>query len=148
MRFDDPAPPPGQFVRSARFVLWPRGKPALPFALVAARTHDDPVESTGDAALDAVFALQAGDPPAARLALDAPTRAALLRIAALFADAKPSVGFDGSALVFAFATPRRFDIGTMKPPLADFARVENLARQVCVVFEVAAALRTFRFTAG
>jgi hypothetical protein len=36
----------------------------------------------------------------------------------------------------------------MHPPLADFARVEHLARQVCVVFEVAAALRTFRFTAG
>ena len=138
LRFVDPAPP------AVRFVLWPRGKPASPLALVAARTRDDPSESTGDAPLDAVFALQADDPPAARRALDAPTRAALLRIAGHFGDAKPSVGFDGGAVVFAFATPRRFDIGTMKPPLADFARVENLARQVCVVFDVAAALRNFR----
>ncbi len=140
MRFDDPAPP------AARFVLWARGKPASPFALVAARKHDDPSESTGDAALDAVFALQAEDPPAARRALDAPTRAALLRIAGHFGDAQPSVGFDRGSVVFAFATPRRFDIGTMKPPLADFARVEHLARQVCVVFDVAAALRNFRWS--
>ncbi len=142
MRFDDPAPPAVPFALSARV------PEASPFALVAARTLADPDGAVGDAAFDAVFALAAGDPPAARRALDAPTRAALLRIAGLFADAKPAAGFDGGVAVFAFATPKRFDIGPMHPPLADFARVEHLARQVCVVFEVAAALRTFRFSAG
>lgn len=118
--------------------------PRVPFRLVPRAARVSPEDSTGDGAFDALFALEADDLPAARRALDAPARTALLAIAALAGDATPSIGFAGGSVALAFPTRRRFEIGTLRPPLADYARVEHLARQVAVVFDIGAALRSRR----
>jgi hypothetical protein len=124
MRFSDPA------------------APGVSFRLVPRTKHTNSQGGTGDDSFDTVFAIEADDISQARHALDAPTRAALLDIAGIVGGTTPSIGFAEGSIVLAFVTDRRFEIGKLRPPLADFARVEHLAEQVAIVFDIGSALRT------
>jgi hypothetical protein len=158
MRLDDPARP------TVRFRLIPpetlsrdgmlRGRsirirgPVPPSslaelkAIVAATPEGSPTTPTGDAVFDARFELHASweDVPAALARLDGGTRAALLTIADMFGGDAVSVGFDAGGILLAFVTKRRFEIGPMKPPMAQFERVEHLAAQMGIVLTIAERL--------
>src|SRR5215469_5624476 len=96
---------------------------------------------TGDAAFDARFELHAADVPAALRRLDAATRSALLDIAARFGGGPVSVGFDGGEILFAFVTRQRFEIGPLRPPMAQFERVQHLADQMGILAPIAGRLK-------
>ena len=52
-----------------------------------------------------------------------------------------AVGFDAGGILLAFVTKQRFEeIGPMKPPLAQFERVEHLAEQMGIVPKIAERL--------
>ena len=107
-----------------------------------------PRTPTGDAAFDARFELHALGPavPAALARLDAGTRGALLDIASCFGGGAVSVGFDGGDILLAFVTQQRFEIGPLRPPMAQFERVRHLAEQMGILTAIADRLRTARET--
>jgi hypothetical protein len=111
-------------------------------ALLAAAPEEAPITLTGDAVFNARFELHASAPDvAAALArLDAGTRAALLEIADMFGGGPVSVGFDARGILLAFVTKQRFEIGPLKPPMAQFERVEHLAEQMGIVSKIAERL--------
>ncbi len=111
--------------------------------MLAATAEAAPPTPTGDAVFDARFELHAKDAelPAALSRLDAETRAALLDIAANFDGGPVSVGFDHGDILFAFITRRRFEIGPLRPPMAQFGRLEHLAAQMAVLSLIAERLR-------
>jgi hypothetical protein len=113
-------------------------------AMLAATPQEAPVTPTGDAAFDACFQLQASAPDvaAALTRLDAGTRAALLNIAKLFGGGAVSVGFDAGGILLAFVTEQRFEIGRLRPPMAQFERVQHLADQMGVLAIVAERVRS------
>jgi hypothetical protein len=161
MRIDDPAPP------AARFRLIPpaslsrdgmlrgtsitfRGETgqsgssrAEMFAMLAATPEGAPVTATGDKVFDARFELHAAAPDVAvALArLDAGTRAALLDIAGLFGGGAVAVGFDAGGILLAFVTKQRFEIGRLRPPMAQFERVQHLADQMGVLSMITERIR-------
>jgi hypothetical protein len=158
MRLDDPTPPAVRFrlippaalsrdgmLRGGTITIHGAGQQATRaeiLALLAATPEEAPVTPTGDAAFDARFELHASAPDvAAALArLDGGTRAALLEIADMFGGGPVSVGFDAGGILLAFVTKQRFEIGPMKPPLAQFERVEHLAEQMGIVPKIAERL--------
>jgi hypothetical protein len=103
-----------------------------------------PVTLTGDTAFDARFELHALGPdvPAALGRLDAGTREALLDIAGRFGGGPVSVGFDGGEILLAFVTDQRFEIGPLRPPMAQFERVQHLADQMGILNVIADRIRT------
>jgi hypothetical protein len=105
-----------------------------------------PITLTGDAVFDARFELHALGPdvPAALGRLDAGTRDALLDIAGRFGGGPVSVGFDGGEILLAFVTDQRFEIGPLRPPMAQFERVQHLADQMGVLVVIADRLGTDR----
>jgi hypothetical protein len=105
--------------------------------------EDSPKVKTGDGEFDALFDLEveAADEAAALARLTPPTRRALIDIAGFFDGAAVSAGFETGEVLLAFATKRRFEIGPLRPPIADFARVKHLADQVSLVPEIAHRLR-------
>ena len=153
MRIDDPAPPSARFRLVPPAALSPKGvlrstsvtirtTPGQPqpsrdqlLAMVAATPQRAPATPTGDAAFDKRFELHAADPEiAAALArLDAGTRAALLDIAGRFGGGEVSIGFDAGGILIAFATKQRFEIGKLRPPMAQFERVQHLADQMGIL---------------
>jgi hypothetical protein len=158
MRLDDPSPPAARFrlippaARSRDGMLrgetitihgaGPQSSRAEIQALLAATPEEAPITPTGDAVFDARFELHASAPDvAAALArLDAGTRAALLEIADMFGGGPVSVGFDAGGILLAFVTKQRFEIGRLKPPMAQFERVEHLAEQMGIVSTIAERL--------
>ena len=76
--------------------------------------------------------------------LDAGTRDALLDIAGRFGGGPVSVGFDGGEILLAFVTDQRFEIGPLRPPMAQFERVQHLADQMGVLVVIADRLGTDR----
>ena len=88
--------------------------------MMATGPEEAPTTPTGDAAFDARFELHAQRPtiPAALGRLDPGTRAALLDIADCFGGGPVSVGFDGGDIPLAFVTAQRFEIGPLRPPMA------------------------------
>jgi hypothetical protein len=114
------------------------------------RPEEAPPIATGDAAFDRIFELHVlpADQAAALGRLSAPTRQALVEIAGLVSGVAVSAGFEKGAVLIAFATKRRFEIGPLRPPMADFARVEHLAGQIAIVFEIAGRLRRAATPAG
>jgi hypothetical protein len=157
MRVDDPVPPGVRFRLIPPAALSPHGmlrgysitfhteagKPqpsrADVLAMFAATPEQAAVTATDDAAFDARFEVHAGAPDVAvALArLDAGTRAALLDIADIFGGGPVSVGFDGGGILFAFVTKQRFEVGALRPPMAQFERVQHLADQMAVVATIA-----------
>ncbi len=119
-------------------------------AKLAAGPEGAPTTPTGDAALDARFELHAAaaDIPAALARLDTPTRAALLDIAAIFGGGPVSVGFDGGEILLAFVTEQRFEIGPLRPPMAEIERVQHLADQMGVLGVIVERLRAGQNPAG
>jgi hypothetical protein len=115
-------------------------------ARLAAGPEAAPPTPTGDSAFDARFELHATatDLPAALRRLDAATRAALLDIAAIFGGGPVSVGFDGGEILLAFVTEQRFEIGPLRPPMAEIGRVQHLADQMGILAVIAEKLRTGR----
>ncbi|HKF60913.1 MAG TPA: hypothetical protein VKB42_06100 [Dongiaceae bacterium] len=104
-----------------------QGRSADLRAMPADGAESTPATPTGDAAFDARFELQAEDVSAALSRLDAGTRSALLDIAGHFGGGPVSVGFDTGEILFAFVTRQRFEIGPLRPPMAEFERVQHLA---------------------
>jgi len=51
------------------------------------------------------------------------------------------VGFDGGEILLAFVTKQRFEIGPLRPPMAQFERVQHLADQMGIMGAVAERLR-------
>ncbi len=125
----------------------PAGTPDLSFdemdAMLAAGPEAAPPTPTGDAAFDARFELHVlpQDAPAALARLNDALRAALLEVAACFGGGAVSVGFDGQHVLMAFITAQRFEIGALRPPMAQFPRVQHLAEQMAVLPAIAARLR-------
>ena len=120
------------------------GTPAMPVT----EPEVAPVTLTGDTVFDARFELHALGPdvPAALGRLDAATREALLDIAGRFGGGPVSVGFDGGEILLAFVTDQRFEIGPLRPPMAQFERVQHLADQMGILNVIADRLRTARDT--
>jgi hypothetical protein len=106
--------------------------------------EESPPVKTGDGEFDAMFELHAetADAEAARARLSPPTRRALIEIAGFFEGAAVSAGFDSGEVLLAFATTRRFEIGPLRPPIAQFERVKHLADQVSLVPEIARRLKS------
>jgi len=50
------------------------------------------------------------------------------------------VGFDAGGILLAFVTKQRFEIGPLKPPMAQFERVQHLAEQMGVIATIAARI--------
>ncbi len=164
MRIDDPAPPAVRFrlIPPARLsphgmlrgmsttIHGEAGQPppsrAQLLAMLAATPEEAPVTPTGDATFDARFELHASAPDvaAALVRLDAGTRSALLDIADLFVGAAAAVGFDAGGILLAFVTKQRFEIGPLRPPMAQFERVRHLADQMGVVSMITERIRTAR----
>ena len=164
MSIDDPAPPSARFRLVPPAALSPKGvlrgtsvtirtptgqsQPSRDelLAMVAATPQRAPATPTGDAAFDARFELHATAPEvAAALArLDGGTRAALLDIASRFGGGPVSVGFDVGGILFAFATKQRFEIGKLRPPMAQFERVQHLADQMGILASITERIRTAR----
>jgi hypothetical protein len=162
MRIEDPAPPSARFrlippaalspkgvLRSTSVTIrGPAGQPQRSrdelLAMVAATPQRAPATPTGDAAFDARFELHAPAPDvAAALArLDAGTRAALLDISARFGGGEVSVGFDAGGILIAFATKQRFEIGKLRPPMAQFERVQHLADQMSILATITERVRS------
>lgn len=110
-------------------------------AMLAAEPGRAAAAPTSDAAFDARFELQAADAATAMRRLDAGTRAALLDIASSFGGGPVSVGFDGGDILLAFVTKQRFEIGPLRPPMAQFERVQHLADQMAIMGAIAGRLR-------
>lgn len=112
-------------------------------AMLAAEPGRAAAAPIGDAVFDARFELQAPESGAAAALrrLDAGTRAALLDIASSFGGGPVSVGFDGGEILLAFVTKQRFEIGLLRPPMAQFERVQHLADQMGIMGVVAGRLR-------
>jgi hypothetical protein len=162
MRIDDPVPPSARFrlvppaalspkgvLRSTSVTIRsPTGQPQRStdelLAMVAATPQRAPTTPTGDAAFDARFELHAAAPDVAvALArLDAGTRAALLDIAGRFGGGPVSIGFDAGGILVAFATKQRFEIGKLRPPMAQFERVQHLADQMSILATITERIRT------
>jgi hypothetical protein len=158
MHLDDPAPPAVRFrlippaalshdgmLRGETITIrgaGPQSSRAEVLALLAATPEQASTTPTGDAVFDARFELHASAPDvAAALArLDGGTRAALLEIADMFGGGPVSVGFDAGGILLAFVTKQRFEIGPLKPPMAQFERVEHLAEQMGIVSKIAERL--------
>jgi len=158
MRLDDPAPPAVRFrlippaalsrdgmLRGGTITVHgagPQASRAEVLALLAATPEEAPTTATGDAAFDARFELHASAPDvAAALArLDGGTRAALLDVAEMFGGGPVSVGFDAGGILLAFVTKQRFEIGPLRPPMAQFERVQHLAEQMGILSNVAGRL--------
>jgi hypothetical protein len=68
----------------------------------------------------------------------------LLDIAAIFGGGPVSVGFDGGEILLAFVTEQRFEIGPLRPPMAEIGRVQHLADQMGILAVIAEKLRTGR----
>ena len=111
-------------------------------AMLAECARSVPATGTDDAAFDARFELHAADVPTALRRLDAGTRSALLDIAGRFGGGPVSVGFDAGEILFAFATRQRFEIGPLRPPMAEFERVQHLADQMGILVAVADRLKS------
>ena len=162
MCIDDPAPssarfrlvppaalsPKGMLRRTSVTIRSPTGQ-AQPsrdelLAMVAATPQRAPGTPTGDAAFDARFELHATAPgiAAALTRLDGDTRAALLDIASRFGGGPVSVGFDADRILIAFATTQRFEIGKLRPPMAQFERVQHLADQMGILATITERIRT------
>ena len=100
-----------------------------------------PTTPTRDAAFDERFELRAADVASALRRLDAGTRAALLDIAGRFGGGPVSVGFDDGEILFAFVTRQRFEIGPLRPPMAELERVQHLADQMTILAVIADTLK-------
>jgi hypothetical protein len=164
MRVDDPAPSSARFrlvppaalspkgvLRSTSVTIRsPAGQPQRStdelLAMVAATPQRAPATPTGDPAFDARFELHSAAPDVAvALArLDAGTRAALLDISARFGGGPVSIGFDAGGILLAFETKQRFEIGELRPPMAQFERVQHLADQMSILATIADRIRTAR----
>jgi hypothetical protein len=164
MRVDDPAPPSARFRLIPPAALSPKGtlrstsvtirseagQPQPSWAeleaMVAATPQRAPATPTGDAAFDARFELHAtaADIAAALARLDAGTRAALLDIADRFGGGPVAIGFDAGGILFAFTTKQRFEIGKLRPPMAQFERVQHLADQMGILATITERIRTAR----
>ena len=131
---------PRGMLRGASVVT--QGRSADLRAPPAAGAESTAAAPTGDAAFDARFELQAADIPAALRRLDAGTRSALLDIAGRFGGGPVSVGFDGGEILFAFVTRQRFEIGPLRPPMAEFERVQHLADQMGILAVIADRLKS------
>ena len=112
--------------------------------------EESPPVKTGDGEFDAMFELhaEAADAEIARARLTPQTRRALIEIAGFFEGAAVSAGFDSGEVLLAFATTRRFEIGPLRPPMAQFERVKHLADQVSLVPEIARRLRAAASSEG
>ena len=110
-------------------------------AMLAEGAGSAPAAPTGDGTFDARFELHAADVPAALRRLDAGTRSALLDIAGRFGGGPVSVGFDAGEILFAFVTRQRFDIEPLRPPMAEFERVQHLADQMGILAVIADRLK-------
>jgi hypothetical protein len=161
MRIEDPAPPSARFrlvppaARSPKGVLRSTsvtirrqtGQPQPSMdelnAMMAAAPQRAPVTPTGNTAFDARFELHATGPDvaAALVRLDGATRAALLDIADRFGGGPVSVGFDAGGILIAFATKQRFEIGKLRPPMAQFERVQHLADQMGILATITERIR-------
>jgi hypothetical protein len=168
MRVDDPAPPAARFRLAPPAALSPKGmlrgvsvtihsqtgqprqSRADLEAMLAATPGQAPATPTGDAAFDARFELHAAGPEiAVALArLDPGTRATLLDIAGRFGGGPVSIGFDAGGIVFAFVTKQRFEIGVLRPPMAQFERVQHLAEQMGILATITERIRTVRDTSA
>jgi hypothetical protein len=167
MLLDDPTPPSARFrlvppaasspkgeLRSTSVTI--RSQPGQPqpsraeLLAMVATPQRAPVTPTGDTTFDARFELHAAGPDvAAALArLDAGTRAALLDIAGRFGGGPVSVGFDAGGIVIAFETRQRFEIGKLRPPMAQFERVQHLADQMGILATITERIRTARGVSG
>jgi hypothetical protein len=166
MRIADPAPPGVRFrlipppglsangmLRGTSTTVHSEAQPgsSLPprteiLALLAAAPQQAPATPTGDPAFDARFELHAPehDVAAALARLDTGMRAALLDIAGLFGGGAVSVGFDADEILLAFVTKQRFEIGVLRPPMAQFERVQHLADQMGVLSMITERIRTAR----
>jgi hypothetical protein len=152
LRIGDPAPAsagfrllppagaaPDGMLRGASVVTL--GRPTDLRALPADGAQSAPATLTGDAAFDERFELHAADVAPALRRLDAGTRAALLDIAGRFGGGPVSVGFDDGEILFAFVTRQRFEIGPLRPPMAEFERVQHLSDQMAILAVIADTLR-------
>jgi hypothetical protein len=117
------------------------GRPADLGAMAADGAQSAPATPTEDAAFDERFELHAADVAPALRRLDADTHAALLDIAGRFGGGPVSVGFDDSEILFAFVTRQRFEIGPLRPPMAEFERVQHLADQMAILAVIADTLK-------
>jgi hypothetical protein len=161
MRVDDPVPPTARFRLAPPVALSPKGmlrgvsitlrgtsgaSRADARAVLAATLEEAPVTPTGDATFDARFELHAAatDVSVALARLDDGTRAALLDIADLFGGGPVAVGFDAGGILFAFVTKQRFEIGRLRPPMAQFERVEHLADQMGVLAKITTRIGSAR----
>jgi hypothetical protein len=164
MRIDDPAPPTARFrlippaaasshgmLRGTSVTLHGAAGPSRPSkadfrAMLAATPEGAPVTPTGDPRFDARFELHVPvpDTAVALARLDAGTRSALLDIADLFGGGAVSVGFDAGGILFAFVTKQRFEIGRLRPPMAQFERVRHLADQMGVLSMITERIKTAR----
>jgi hypothetical protein len=153
LRIADPAPASTRFrllppaaatapgmLRGASVVT--RGRSADLRTMPAEGAESTPATPTGDAAFDARFELQAANIPAALRRLDAGARSALLDIAGRFGGGPVSIGFDSGEILFAFVTRQRFEIGPLRPPMAEFERVQHLADQMGILVAVADRLKS------
>ena len=152
LRIGDPAPAsacfrllppagatPHGMLRGAPVVMLDR--PADLRAMAAGSAQSAPATPTGDTAFDERFELQAADVAPALRRLDAGMRAALLDIAGRFDGGPVSVGFDDGEILFAFVTRQRFEIGPLRPPMAEFERVQRLADQMAILAVIADTLK-------
>ena len=118
-----------------------QGRSADLRTMLADGPQSAPATPTGYAAFDERFELHAADVAPALQRLDAGTRAALLDIAGRFGGGPVSVGFDDGEILFAFITRQRFEIGSLRPPMAQFERVRHLADQMGILAVIADRLR-------
>jgi hypothetical protein len=72
----------------------------------------------------------------------------LLDIAGRFGGGPVSVGFDAGGIVIAFETRQRFEIGKLRPPMAQFERVQHLADQMGILATITERIRTARGVSG
>jgi hypothetical protein len=119
-----------------------QGRSADLRAMPADGAESAPATPTGDGAFDARFELHAADVPAALRRLDAGTCSALLDIAGRCGGGPVSVGFDGGEILFAFVTRQRFEIGPLRPPMAESGRVQHLADQMGILTVIADRLKS------
>jgi hypothetical protein len=152
LRIGDPAPASAGFrllppagatphgmLRGASVVTLRRPADLRP--MPAGGAQSAPATPTGDGAFDERFELHAADVAPALRRLDAGTRAALLDIAGRFGGGPVSVGFDDGEILFAFVTRQRFEIGPLRPPMAEFERVQRLADQMAILAVIADTLK-------
>jgi hypothetical protein len=72
------------------------------------------------------------------------SRALALGASSGFGGGPVSVGFDEGEILLAFVTDQRFEIGPLRPPIAQLERVQHLADQMGVLVMIADRLGTDR----